>query len=243
MATPRVGWSTASGPTVLLHGLISDLLDYAKVEAGKMEMHPEPVAVQALLDGVADRFRPLTARKGLALDTVYADAPPSVVTDRQRVEQILTNLVGNAVKFTERGGITLEARLADDAAGFTPLATGEVVVPTGPGLLILVRDTGIGIREEDVARLAADFEQLDAEAAAKYGGTGLGLSISRRLAQRLGGLDRRPHPVRRRLDVRALPAARGVTRSAVLRLYGPRCRAEPTRGAAGRAPCGTTWWR
>jgi signal transduction histidine kinase len=173
---------------VLLHGLISDLLDYAKVEAGKMDVRPEPIRVDDLVEQVADRFRPLTARKGLDLETVCAGDLPAVVSDRQRLEQILTNLVGNAVKFTERGGVTIEARVAHagDRPAFRSLTDGETV-EAREGLIILVRDTGIGIRDDDLARLAADFEQLDEVAAAKYGGTGLGLSISRKLAQRLGG--------------------------------------------------------
>ena len=176
------------GHGVLLHGLISDLLDYAKIEAGKMELHAEPVHVRELVEQAADRFRPLTARKGLQLETVCGDDLPQVVTDRQRVEQILTNLIGNAVKFTDRGTITIEVRLAVEGdRRFVPLSLGDDTVEPGGGLVILVRDTGIGIREEDVSRLASDFEQVDAAAAARYGGTGLGLSISRRLAQRLGG--------------------------------------------------------
>ncbi len=173
---------------VLLHGLISDLLDYAKIEAGKIELHPEPVLMRALVERVADRFRPIAARKGVALDVACVSEPPEVVTDPQRVEQILTNLVGNAVKFTERGTISIEIGVMEpDSGGFTSLSRPGETTATGPGLAILVRDTGIGIRDEDVARLASDFEQVDAAAAAKYGGTGLGLSISRRLAHRLGG--------------------------------------------------------
>jgi signal transduction histidine kinase len=177
------------GHGVLLHGLISDLLDYAKVEAGKMDVHAEPIRVRELVEGVADRFRPLTTRKGLDLATVCREELPEIVTDRQRVEQILTNLVGNAVKFTERGAITIEARATEDVDDrFMPLSpAANGVAPAGPGVVIMVRDTGIGIRQDDVARLAGDFEQLEHEAAARYGGTGLGLSISRRLAHRLGG--------------------------------------------------------
>jgi signal transduction histidine kinase len=154
-----------------------------------MDVHAETIRVDELVERVADRFRPLTARKGLDLATSCHDLLPEVLTDRQRVEQILTNLLANAVKFTERGTITIEARIADeDADGFTPLTNGaEPVTSADPAVVILVRDTGIGIRHDDVARLAGDFEQVDREAAAKYGGTGLGLSISRRLAHRLGG--------------------------------------------------------
>jgi signal transduction histidine kinase len=172
---------------LLLHGLISDLLDYAKVAAGKMDVRAEPIAVEALVQELADRFRPLAERKGLAIRAVCREPLPAVVSDRQRLDQILTNLMANAVKFTEQGTVTLEARAAGngDRTGFTDIATPA---PGGAEeqLVILVQDTGIGIRHEDLARLAADFEQVDG-AAAKYGGTGLGLSISKKLALRLGG--------------------------------------------------------
>jgi signal transduction histidine kinase len=177
---------------VLLHGLISDLLDYAKVEAGKMEVRAEPVAVRQVVEQVAEGFRPLTERKGLRLRTVYPAGFPVVTSDRQKIQQILNNLVGNALKFTERGGITIEVRTGAAApdrglAGLTFLAEPPADRAPAEGVLLLVRDTGIGIREDDVRTLAADFQQVDAQAAAKYGGTGLGLSISKKLAQLLGG--------------------------------------------------------
>ncbi len=175
---------------VFLNGLISDLLDYAKVEAGKMDVRAEAIHIGELVEQVADRFRPLAARKGLGLETMCAGDLPLVTSDRQRVEQILTNLVGNAVKFTERGGVSIEARAAresDRPALRTLTAVEGGPAAGGPALVILVKDTGIGIREEDLARLSVDFEQVDEATAAKYGGTGLGLSISRKLAQCLGG--------------------------------------------------------
>jgi signal transduction histidine kinase len=176
---------------VLLHGLVSDLLDYAKAEAGKMEVHAEPVRMREVVEQVAESFRPLSERRGLRLRTSCQGAP-TVTSDRQKIQQILTNLVGNALKFTERGNITIEVRRRLDPGDRTLselvfLAEPPPALRPAEGVFLLVRDTGIGIREEDVRTLAADFQQPDAEAAAKYGGTGLGLSISKKLAQVLGG--------------------------------------------------------
>jgi signal transduction histidine kinase len=178
---------------IVLHRLISELLDYAKVEAGKMDLHNEPIPLEEVLWEVADNFTPLTERKGLELRTRCVHPVPDLMTDRQRLEQILTNLVGNAIKFTEAGSITLEARAlapgdTDVLAGFRFLDQGRVApaAPSSAAVLIVVRDTGIGIRPSDLMRLSEDFLQLN-DAAAKYGGTGLGLSISRRLAALLGG--------------------------------------------------------
>ncbi|HJQ85593.1 MAG TPA: HAMP domain-containing sensor histidine kinase, partial [Candidatus Binatia bacterium] len=181
------------GQGVLLHRLVSDLLDYAKAEAGKMEVRAEPVPMRQVVDEVTESFRPLSERKGLRLRAIHHDAPATVVSDGRKIAQILTNLVGNALKFTDRGGITIEVRGAldpDDGtlAGLVFLGEPPAEVPSdGEGVVLLVRDTGIGIRDADLRTLAADFRQLDPEAAARYGGTGLGLSISKRLARLLGG--------------------------------------------------------
>jgi signal transduction histidine kinase len=177
---------------VRLHRLISECLDYAKAEAGKMQVRAEAVDVDEVLAHVTESFGPLSERKGLTLRVACTPPLPALVSDRQRLEQILTNLVGNALKFTERGGVTVEACalaaidgvLAD--FGFLDGAHAPPPASIDEGLVILVRDTGIGIRESDLARLAEDFAQVDG-AAAKYGGTGLGLSISRRLTAVLGG--------------------------------------------------------
>ena len=180
---------------VLLHRLISDLLDYAKIEAGRMDVSMEPVAVRQVVEQVAADFRPVAQHKGLSLTTTCPGDLPAVLSNRQRVEQILINLIGNAVKFTERGAIAIDIRpaasgRADVGPGFTVL--GEASGPpahlgvAGSSIVILVQDTGTGIREEDLPRLAVDFTQLD-EAGSQYGGTGLGLSIATKLAQLIGG--------------------------------------------------------
>jgi signal transduction histidine kinase len=183
--------SRIRGHGVRLHALISDLLDYAKAEAGKMDVHSEAVQVEEIVQLVVDGFRPLTTRKGVDLLTLAAAAVPVIHSDRHRLEQILTNLVGNAVKFTDQGRITIEVRSIDGPAaaqlgGLTVLADSSAAAVPVPGVAILVRDTGMGIRPEDVARLAADFQQLEGTSE-RYGGTGLGLSISKKLAGLLGG--------------------------------------------------------
>ena len=173
----------------MLHRLISELLDYSKLEAGRMDVRLDPVRVEEIMERVADGFRPLLAGKPVRLQVAAQDDLPLLVTDAHKLEQILTNLVGNAVKFTAAGDVRIEARrlLADDPTladlVFLDASSLAAVVPQ---LAILVHDTGIGIRAEDVARLASDFEQVDGTAE-QYGGTGLGLSISKRLVQLLGG--------------------------------------------------------
>src|SRR5438094_401010 len=175
----------------LLHRLISDLLDYAKAEAGKMEVAAQPLRLAEVVEEVAESFRPLMDRKGLTLVVECHPGLPTLTTDREKVEQILRNLIANAVKFTEHGGVRIEARVGgvECLAGFTFIddAAHRWRASDARRVLVFVRDSGIGIRQADVATLAADFQQVDPEAAARYGGTGLGLSISKKLVQLLGG--------------------------------------------------------
>jgi signal transduction histidine kinase len=180
---------------MLLYRLVSDLLDYAKVEAGKMEVHLETVPVGQVLHEVGAGFRPLAEQKGIQLRTELRDDLASVVTDRQKLEQILHNLVGNAIKFTESGVVTIEACAAaalpaSHRTDLMFLDRSEVAAmnkgPNGTGVAIAVSDTGVGIRQSDLARLAVDFQQVNG-AAANHRGTGLGLSLSRKLVSLLGG--------------------------------------------------------
>ncbi|GAA0338382.1 HAMP domain-containing protein [Actinoallomurus spadix] len=161
--------------------LINDILDLSKVEAGKMDVHSESIAVTRLLEDIESTFRPLTTEKGLNFRVEIADeVPPEICTDEQRLRQILRNLLSNAVKFTERGGVELRVRLA-----------GDVTLPTaGPGEPVFafeVTDTGIGIAEENLEAIFGAFQQGDGTTSRRYGGTGLGLSISREVAGLLGG--------------------------------------------------------
>jgi CheY-like chemotaxis protein/signal transduction histidine kinase/CHASE3 domain sensor protein len=159
----------SSGNDLLV--LINDVLDIAKVEAGRMEVHAEHVPVQRLADTLRNTFTPLAADKQLEfrLD-IAADAPQSIVSDRQRVEQILKNLLSNAIKFTDRGSVVLA------------IARGEA-----SGLRFEVSDSGIGIPADQQELIFEAFHQADGTTSRRYGGTGLGLSISRDLATLLGG--------------------------------------------------------
>ena len=151
--------------------VINDILDFSKIEAGKVEIEPCDVDLPMLLHDVADLFAVPAAGKHVdLLVDVASDVPATLVTDPSRVRQILNNLVGNAVKFTEAGHIMIRAYVA------------------GPGVLHAeVTDTGPGIHPEDQARLFRPFEQVDASTTRRFGGTGLGLTISRQLAELLGG--------------------------------------------------------
>ncbi|WP_436777387.1 response regulator [Yinghuangia sp. YIM S09857] len=162
--------------------LINDILDLSKVEAGKMDVHPERVPLRGLLDFVDATIRPMSAQKHLALRVAAAsDAPNELITDDARLRQILRNLLSNAVKFTERGEIELRIDLA--AAEEIPdgVAQGE------PAVAFRVRDTGVGIPAHQLDTIFGAFQQADGTTGRRYGGTGLGLSISREIAYLLGG--------------------------------------------------------
>nr|WSX53462.1 HAMP domain-containing protein [Streptomyces sp. NBC_00974] len=162
--------------------LINDILDLSKVEAGKMDIHPERVDLPQLLEYVDATFRPMTTQKSLDFTVTTAPgAPDGLLTDDARLRQVLRNLLSNAVKFTERGGVELriEPAAAPDVASGLPRR--------GPMLAFRVRDTGIGIPEQQLESVFGAFQQADGTTSRKYGGTGLGLSISREIAQLLGG--------------------------------------------------------
>jgi signal transduction histidine kinase/HAMP domain-containing protein/CheY-like chemotaxis protein len=163
--------------------LINDILDLSKVEAGKMEVHPAPIALDALLDYVDATFRPTVAQKGLAFEIVVSpDVPALIYSDEQRLQQILRNLLSNAVKFTATGGVTLRVSAADPSIQFTGLLRDEESV-----IAFAVADTGIGIAEDKLDLIFGAFQQADGTTSRGYGGTGLGLSISRDIARLLGG--------------------------------------------------------
>ncbi|MFZ6029727.1 MAG: ATP-binding protein, partial [Chloroflexota bacterium] len=171
-----------SGGTDLLN-LINEILDLAKVEAGKMEFHFAPMGWDVLLDRMHAQFDPLAQRKGLDFVTTVADGVPgSLVTDGQRLAQIVKNLLSNAFKFTEQGQVSLHihrpaAGVALSAGGLTP----ETAVA------VSVRDTGIGMTPEQQQIVFEAFQQADGSTSRQYGGTGLGLAITREMTQRLGG--------------------------------------------------------
>ena len=163
--------------------LINEILDLSRIEAGRIDLQPGPVRISELADALRESFQHLADQKGVGLDIVVGnDAPPEIVSDRKRVEQILRNLVSNALKFTETGGVTVRfAAPLSDPDGSAP------VLRDGAGLAIAVSDTGIGIAPEQHKLIFEAFQQADGGTSRKYGGTGLGLSISRELAGLLGG--------------------------------------------------------
>ena len=154
-----------------LLNLINDILDISKVEAGKLELVPEDLALRRVIEGLARTFEPLARQKDLdfVLD-VAPNVPANIHTDRQRLEQILKNLLSNAVKFTDKGQVKLTVSANGD--GWIQFA---------------VQDSGIGIAPEQQEKIFDAFHQADGSTARKYGGTGLGLSISRDLTGLLGG--------------------------------------------------------
>ncbi|WP_370116603.1 HAMP domain-containing protein [Streptacidiphilus sp. MAP12-33] len=163
--------------------LINDILDLSKVEAGRMDLSLEEVALRGLLDYVEATFRPLTGDKSLHFRVSVAPGTPSaMVTDESRLRQVLRNLLSNAVKFTERGGVDL--RISCPAPDELPPG----VEGYGPFIAFEVRDTGIGISVDQLTTIFEAFQQADGTTSRRYGGTGLGLSISRELAQLLGGV-------------------------------------------------------
>jgi signal transduction histidine kinase/DNA-binding LytR/AlgR family response regulator len=161
--------------------IINDILDFSKIEAGKMELENRPFDLRATIEESLDLLAPRTMDKQLDLVYEADDAIPQlVVGDAQRLRQVLVNLLGNAVKFTEKGDVLVRVDAMAAAAAET----------TGPAVLRLhfqVRDTGIGIQPDRLARLFRAFTQADVSTARKYGGTGLGLAISRRLVELMGG--------------------------------------------------------
>jgi signal transduction histidine kinase len=162
--------------------LIDDILDLSKVEAGKMDISPERVPLRQLLDYVEATFRPLTTEKSLSFRiTTATGVPADLLTDDSRLRQILRNLVSNAVKFTETGGVELRIEPAD------PDELPAAVRRYGSALAFHVTDTGIGIAEPQLETIFGAFQQADGTTSRKYGGTGLGLSISREIARLLGG--------------------------------------------------------
>jgi signal transduction histidine kinase/CheY-like chemotaxis protein len=155
-----------------LLSLIEEILDFSKVEAGKLDLEARPFALTALVEETVELLGPRAQAKGLEIaSSIDERLPAMVVGDAARLRQVLLNLAGNAVKFTETGGVA-------------------VVVEPGSGsneISFSVRDTGIGIAPDAQARVFEEFEQADGGMTRKFGGTGLGLAISRRIVERMGG--------------------------------------------------------
>jgi signal transduction histidine kinase/ligand-binding sensor domain-containing protein len=196
--------------------LVNDALDLARIEAGKLQLDPVDFELDALVGDVAGLMAPLAAQHGLRFATsVDPSAPKHLCGDRGRISQILLNLIGNAVKFTEQGEVELAV------SSLSP-----------QGIRFEVRDTGPGLNEEQKARLFRRFEQAEgARTAARYGGSGLGLAISQELAAAMGGridVDSAPGQGTRFIVELAIPPADSLPRA--LETRAPR-QAPPTTGA------------
>jgi PAS domain S-box-containing protein len=176
--TKQLGMVQGSARHLL--ALINDVLDISKIEAGQLEIRAERFDLRSSLEKVAALVKPLAEKKGLALRVALSPDVESAVSDRLRVEQVLLNLLNNAVKFTERGVVTLEARLVKGYI-YHNHGTPQLVAR------LCVTDTGIGIKPEDMEKIFQPFRQIDSGLTRQHDGTGLGLTICRRLADLLGG--------------------------------------------------------
>src|SRR6056297_1284952 len=163
-----------SGKNLL--SLINEILDLSKIESGEMELAFETVGLKELIADINDVFEPIATDKDIGFSvSVYENCPSDIVTDQLRLEQVLRNLLSNAMKFTEKGRVDLDVLvIADEGA-------------TDKQIIFAVRDTGIGIPENKQKLVFESFRQADGSTQRKYGGTGLGLSICRQIAELLGG--------------------------------------------------------
>src|SRR5947209_10397125 len=165
--------------------LINDILDLSKVEAGKMDVHATALELRNLCETVRQSFLPVAEQKSLSFElSVDAQTPAFVISDEQRLRQVLRNLLSNAFKFTDTGGVTLRVYAADSTLRFGVPTLDD---PETPVLAFAVTDTGIGVASDKLRHIFEAFQQADGTTSRKYGGTGLGLSISREIARLLGG--------------------------------------------------------
>jgi signal transduction histidine kinase/CheY-like chemotaxis protein len=157
-----------SGEALL--SLINEILDFSRIEAGKLEIIAEDVEIEPLIEGIVELLAPRAQDKGIEIAAfVHADVPPVLRSDSARLRQVLMNLAGNAVKFTESGGVGVRVDMRDGLLSFT------------------VADTGPGIAADRIEAIFQEFEQENAATGRAFGGTGLGLAISRRIVERMGG--------------------------------------------------------
>ncbi|HEY1518330.1 MAG TPA: GAF domain-containing protein, partial [Solirubrobacteraceae bacterium] len=163
-----------SGGDALLH-VIDDILDYSKIEAGKLDLEREPFGLRECMEGALDIVAPRAWEKGIELGCLIDEAAPTgILGDEGRLRQVLLNLLSNAVKFTEAGEVVI-------------LAHAEPTECGSDRLQLVVRDTGIGIPPDRMDRLFTSFSQVDTSTTRRFGGTGLGLAISKRLVELMGG--------------------------------------------------------
>jgi len=164
--------------------LIDDILDLSKIESGRVDVDPAPVNLAQVCSSVEQAFRPQAEEKGLEMRVEMGpDLPATIVTDEQRLQQVLRNLLANAVKFTDAGYVSLDISVVPSGTlhGVPALDSARTVIA------FTVGDTGIGIPHDKLEMIFEAFQQADGTTSRKYGGTGLGLSISKELARMLGG--------------------------------------------------------
>ena len=168
--------------------VINDILDFSKIEAGKMELDTFEFSPHEILDQVVRLMEMRASEKGLQLSfDMTQEVPQRLIGDAGRLRQILINLVGNAIKFTDRGQVNLEVRRAPEGLEVEPHQDQAAPAVNGPKLLFSVRDTGIGIAKDKLHTIFEAFSQADGSTTRKYGGTGLGLAISSRLVRMASG--------------------------------------------------------
>ena len=200
--TVRDCLQTAKGSADLLLTLLNDLLDSAKIESGKLELESAPFSLRRMLDQITRVLAVRASENGLSFYCRVPDETPDAVTgDRMRLQQVLLNLAGNAIKFTERGEVEISLRILkglgirdwglEEDKPETPgsphlIPNPQSLIPSDT-LEFAVRDTGIGIPSSGLERLFQPFAQADASMARRFGGTGLGLSICQRLVEMMGG--------------------------------------------------------
>jgi PAS domain S-box-containing protein len=164
--------------------IINDILDFSKIEAGKLELEQQPFDLHECIESALDLMKLKAAEKGLELAyEVGNDVPTAIVGDVTRLRQILVNLVGNAVKFTEDGEVIISVSMKEHGHG----AKVVPVLSSKQEIHFAVKDTGIGIPPNRIGRLFQAFSQVDASTTRKYGGTGLGLAVSKRLSEMMEG--------------------------------------------------------
>ncbi len=172
-----------SGDALL--AIINDILDFSKIEAGKMDLESQPFDLREVVESALDLIAPKAVEKGLDIAYMFDnDVPTAILGDVTRLRQILINLLGNSVKFTEKGEVVVTVSRAPVAGVPVSRGTGK---PEHVKLSFAVRDTGIGIPPDRMGRLFQSFSQADSSTSRKYGGTGLGLAISKRLTDMMGG--------------------------------------------------------
>ncbi len=199
--TAYIKAAKTSGDALL--SLIEEILDFSKIEAGKLDLEPRPLALVGLVEEIVELLGPRAQAKGLEIASDVDDRlPERVMGDATRLRQVLLNLAGNAIKFTETGGVSVIVEPGE--------ARNEIVFE--------VRDTGIGIAPQEQDRIFLEFEQAEGGAGRKFGGSGLGLAISRRIVERMGG----------RIAVASVPG-RGSTFRVAVTL--PRVEAAPAFAA------------